>query len=626
MPGRTLSTRTLSKSDFAAARTCDAKLFFRENRFPDNSTDNAYLRLLAFGGYMVEALACAKRPDGIALEHGNSPAEDSRQTLEYLERENVTLFGATLLWERRIARVDILEKRGNVIRLLEVKAKSLDGVAHLESLQAGGPGALRGKKKPHAIDSDWIAKLEDVTFQAVILQKLLPSITVVPYLVLVDKSKRASVDDLPRMFDIVPSGDGDESRRVHSVRYTGTQADLDTLDLLTEVDVSSEVAELRDAIDAAAARFESELDAPFAVPLSMRGVRCSKCEFRLDDADKESGFALCWGEMASVAPHALELFSIGKVKDLAGAPLIESLARSGTVSLFDVSEELLVKKDGTVGIQAARQVRQIRYTRSGETWTGPELGAKLQPLAYPLHFIDFEASRLALPYHANMRPYGQVAFQWSSHTLDAPGAAPRHQEWLNTEHLWPNASFIHSLRDAIGDAGTVLTWSSFERSSLKSTVSEHERFGERDGLLVSWTETLIASRLFDLHTCAEGHFYHPGMGGRTSIKVVMDALWKSDAAMREQFTRWTGDTVSALDDPYHALPPVVIAGMVQEVREGTGAVRAYEAMMYGVEKSDLAAKLAWCGLLQRYCKLDTLSMVLVYEYWRRLTGLDTVPI
>ena len=35
-------------------------------------------------------------------------------------------------------------------------------------------------------------------------------------------------------------------------------------------------------------------------------------------------------------------------------------------------------------------------------------------------------TQLALPYHAGMRPYGHVVFQWSCHTVDAPGAEPRH--------------------------------------------------------------------------------------------------------------------------------------------------------------------------------------------------------
>lgn len=111
------------------------------------------------------------------------------------------------------------------------------------------------------------------------------------------------------------------------------------------------------------------------------------------------------------------------------------------------------------------------------------------------------------------------------------------------------------------------------------------------------------------------------MGGRTGIKFVLDALWKADPVMREQFTRWTGRSVSEFEDPYHALPRVVIAGAEQQVREGTGAVRAYEAMMYGVERNDAATKAEWRELLLRYCELDTLSMVLVHDYWRRCTGL-----
>ena len=35
-------------------------------------------------------------------------------------------------------------------------------------------------------------------------------------------------------------------------------------------------------------------------------------------------------------------------------------------------------------------------------------------------------------------------------------------------------------------------------------------------------------------------YYHPRMGGRSSIKVVLDAIWQTDDAMRSDFERWTG--------------------------------------------------------------------------------------
>ena len=44
-----MAPRTLSKSDFKLARSCDAKLFFRENGYPDNRDMNPYLALLAEG-------------------------------------------------------------------------------------------------------------------------------------------------------------------------------------------------------------------------------------------------------------------------------------------------------------------------------------------------------------------------------------------------------------------------------------------------------------------------------------------------------------------------------------------------------------------------------------------------
>jgi len=62
--------------------------------------------------------------------------------------------------------------------------------------------------------------------------------------------------------------------------------------------------------------------------------------------------------------------------------------------------------------------------------------------------------------------------------------------------------------------------------------------------------------------------------------------------------------------PYAALPPLEINGKEVVVAEGTGAIRAYEAMLYGHERHDPAIRSAWKSLLLQYCKLDTLAMVI----------------
>lgn len=625
-----MQARTLSKSDFKLARSCDAKLYFRENGYPDTRDSNPYLALLAEGGYMVEALAKARHLDGIQLDYrrGTSVADAFAQTIEHLTKENVTLFEATLLHNRRQARVDILEKKGSTVRLLEVKAKSFDGTKHLASLNEGAKGALRGVRKPYKILADWLEKLEDVTFQTIILERLRPDLTVKPFLVLVDTSKRSGVDNVPGLFDLVVEQKPDGKDRVQTARFSGAPDLLAQLDLVTEVDVSEEVEMLREEIEIAAARHEALLDAPLTEYLEgiERSSSCRDCEFRVEETLQPNGFIDCWGPLAKPKPHVLDLYKAGQAKLPDKTPLVEAMIARGTTSLLDVPIDCFDCDPAKPGSNGNRQRRQIQHTRSGTNYVAQELRGGVAEIerrsqaGEKLFFIDFETSRLALPYHKGMRPYGLVAFQWSCHTLDALGATPRHAEFLNDVDIWPNQSFAQSLRDAIGDSGPVLTWSHFEGTTLKQIEPELERFGHEAPELVEWMQHVVNDRIVDLHEWARCYYYNPGMRGRTSIKVVLDALWQSDPLMREQFAEWTGGSAEGVLDPYHTLPKVEIAGTLQDVHEGTGAMRAYQEMMYGAEKNVAATKAKWAGLLKQYCSLDTLSMVLILEHWRRLVA------
>ena len=616
--------RTLSKSDFKLARTCDAKLFFRENAYPDNRESSPYLQLLADGGYMVEALAKARYP-GVQLGYGGAVAEGFARTLEHLRQDRVTLFEATLLVGRQQARVDILQKEGRVVRLVEVKAKSFNGLEHTQSLSEGKAGAFRGSRKPHAVLADWEEKVEDVAFQMLLLEKVLPDCIITPYLVLIDTSKRAEIDNIPALFEIERRLKPDGTSRVHTARYIGSREQLDRLDLVTEVDVSKEVALLRGDVEQAASWFEARLDSPltaFAERLD-RGSKCVHCEFRPASSDVQGGFAECWGPLAAPKPHVLELYKVGMVKTRDRDDLVGWMFRKGEASLFEVPEEFLAKKDGTIGPDALRQRRQIEYTRRNEVFVGPSLSSRVDALrqAGPLHFIDFETSRLALPYHHGMRPYGLVTFQWSCHSTASLGGEPTHSEWLNDTDVWPNQAFAESLRQAIGDSGPVLTWSHFEASVLKEILRDLATFGRNSPDLVAWMTDVFDRRIVDLHEWARLDYYHPGMRGRTSIKVVLDALWRSDEVMRQQFASWTGYAPDASRDPYASLPAVEINGIAQDVHEGTGAMRAYQEMMYGSDKGDPEVRAKWGKLLKQYCALDTLSMVLILEHWRRAVAL-----
>ena len=621
-PERAPRTRTLSKSDFILARDCPAKLYFRENGYPDARQHDPYLAMLADGGYMVEALAKARYGNGVQLEYGRDVMSDFARTRAALDAPNVTLFEATLLVGRRQARADILEKRGKVLRLIEIKAKSFDGTDHARQVAQNRAGVFLTKKRPYRVNRDWNDKLADLTYQVVLLEQMMPGCVIQPVLALVDKSKATGLDNVPGFFELVRRPSADGTMRLHTARFTGSADDLAQLDLVTEVDVAREVAIMHDEIAELALQFESRLDAGFeahTVGVEL-GSHCDKCEFRTP-GEPRSGFGDCWGDLATAEPHMLDLYRAGTAKAPDGSYLLPYMLGRHSASLLEAPIEGLIQADHNPGGNAARQRRQIEHTRTGRTYVGPELRGKIEALSGPMHFIDFETSRLALPYHRGMRPYGLVTFQWSAHTARTLGETLEHREWLNNIDAWPNQSFAESLREAIGDEGPVLTWSHFEATTLRQIVADLERFGHDVPDLVRWLADVFERRIVDLYQWACRDYYHPGMGGSTSIKVVLDALWRTDPAMRRQFVEWSGLTEAPADDPYRALPPIEINGVLQEVREGTGAMHAYQEMMYGEHKHDAAIRDGWAALLRQYCRLDTLSMVLILEHWRRATGL-----
>lgn len=610
----------LTKSDYTLARSCASKLYYRKRGFPSNTAADPQLEALARGGYQVEALARALRPGGIELTETGDHEADHAATMALLVQPRVTLFNATLLVGDRLARIDILEKNEATLRLIEVKARSFKYRDHLNDLAKGGHGHFRGTRAPYQVKSAWREKLEDVTFQSLVLAALFPGHTIEPFLLLVDTERETARNYEPLRFDYQYSVSPTGRRRVQSVRYTGDAAAAASADIFAQVDVSSEVAELRAGVEQAAGEFGDLIkswasDGPR--PASPLGAMCRNCEFRVDEAEERSGFAECWGVLAQPRPHLLELYKVSRAQGPNGGRLVDEMIEDGKTALVDIREDLL--EGGEMeGTDDFRRAVQVRHTRAGTAWFGRGLKERMDAAAYPLHFIDFETSSIALPYHARMRPYGTVAFQLSCHTVASPGAEPTHREWLNDGRIWCNGRFAQALRETIGDHGTVLTWASHEANVIRHIANDLEQFEPESVGLADWLRDLNeGKRILDLNELTLQSFFEPDMGGRTSVKVVLKALWKHDAELRGQLARWMDLTVAPDQSPYAALPSLEVDGLALTVAEGTGAMAAYEQMMYGAGKTDKAIRAAWRELLLRYCKLDTLAMVLIWEHWRR---------
>lgn len=592
----------LTKSDFKVARECPTKLSYEKQRLPSKKEDDPYLAFLADGGFMVETMARALFPAGVEMGDWDRPEQAFEETRERILDGDGVWFEATVIDEEGcLARIDVLKREGRFLDLIEIKSASSEPVDDLGSPFRGARGGILAK---------WVPYLEDVTFQTLVLERCFPGFEVRPFLCVVDKGKVASANTTFDRFRMVPPPAG-EPRWNATFEYLGDPEELASDHLLAFIPVSGEVAELRDEVERARMEFAGSLRGGEMQRLEPPlGQHCKGCEYRTESTGGQpSGFERCWGRLAGVSPHILDLYRVdllgGRSRDLPA-----ELAGKGEAG-FDA-----IPEDAFSGSAAERQRIQISHTSQGREWLPEKLRETLRGHVYPLHFIDFESSRLALPYHEGMHPYEQVGFQWSCHTIDRPGGSIRHREWLNDEEAFPNFEFGRTLRDALGENGTVYIWSPFEITMLKDIREQMDRYGEDDRDLASWLEAMIAGRderVIDLCALARESYFHPDMNGRVSIKAVFPAVWRANPEVRRlSCFRDFGQT----DDPYQALPPLPVAeGEEEVVREGTGAIRIYQDLMFGLARAEPATRRNYRKLLLQYCHLDTAAMVAIWWHW-----------
>ncbi len=584
----------ISKTDFKVARACPTKLYYRLNRYPSTRQTDPYLSLLSEGGYMISAIATLLFPNAVTVAETDH-AQALARTQELMQRQNVTLLEPAFESQGKFARPDILIKTGPSLTLIEVKAKSFDSNTDNPFWSKNG---LRAEWRPY---------IEDVAFQALILQELYPHLTLTCELMMPDKARTTGIDNLHSLFsldDAVELGGYPRAR----FTFSGNAEALRRDHFLTRVNVDKEVAAVLPEVAAAAQQFVESLNPLRKIQAPIQ-FACKDCEYRVGDDTTPNGFRECWGALADPQPHILDLYFGGTLDG------INDLIRAGKTSLYDVPESMLQGKNDNVGSRNMRQRIQLRNTRANTEWIDPALADELSRHVYPMRFIDFETSGLAVPYHAGMRPFENVAFQWSCHTIPAPGAAPTHAEWINVDDAFPNFDLAATLMQHLGADGTVFMWAAHENTILSQI---HAQLLQRGGdpQLADWLDWITNKRMVDMNQLTLKHYFHPGMKGRTSIKKVVDAIWRDNPSLRARFPEYVREADGVLLSPYQSLPPLPINGAQVSVQEGTGAIVAYKSMLYGKHKQDASIKAQWRQLLLQYCKLDTAAMVMVYWHWQ----------
>ena len=605
-------THYLTKSDFKVAQTCATKLYYRKLGYPTREDGDEYLAALADQGYLIEALARALYPDGRWVGYRDDVESAAWDTMAALAPDTCTLFEATFISGSKLARADILVKRGQLIELIEIKSCGFDRAKNDELVRAGQSNLFHSPRATDGLQTKWRPYLEDAAFQTAILQDVFPDLEIVPYLLMPDTSRPCPVDGLHHQFSLRTSS-GDAG--VPSAEYTGDRRELHRGLFLTRVDVGQEVARLLPTVRQRADAYAAHLMPALRRAAPTLSVDCRHCEYRLAEGERR-GFHDCWGALADASPHILDLYHISDLGGRGGA-LANELIAAGKASVLDIPERAVRKSDGSRGEVAHRQLRQLTGLRENREWLDEELRATLTALPYPHFFVDFETCAPAVPRYRGLRPFETIAFQWCCQTIAAPDALPSHSEWIQTTDTFPNTAFAAALRRELGDHGAVLVWGSHEATVLRGIQRQMAERGETDSEIYDWLDRFLAGgRLVDMCRLTLKHYFHPRLGGSTSLKIVADAVWQSNATVRARLPQYVQQTADGgLSSPYAALPPLQVGSRSLSVAEGTGAILAYYSM---IERAAAGATLEverWRQLLRQYCKLDTLAMVMVWWHW-----------
>jgi hypothetical protein len=654
--------RYLTKSRFKAALECPTKLFYSgKPGYADCSADDEFLRGLAEGGFQVGELAKLMHPDGIEVtEMGHDAAV--AHTAALLQQDNVTIFEAAIRFRNLFIRIDVLKKNGAFFELIEVKAKSYDP-AKSDSL-VGANGTIR---------SDMLPYLQDVAFQKFVLDTAYPGHTVLTFLMMVDKSAVASTNRISQRFKIFRDG---HRSRVQIAQ--GTTADSIGASLLLAVPVSKHVdyiigtpvdavggsMSFADAVVLWAAHYESDQKIQ-----PVLGAHCARCEFKMPVPETRSGFHECWKQATGWEDSD---FAEGTVLDLWNFRNKDALIRQDIFKLRQVTKETLGLTTVATRASSGMSRGERQWLQVSGQWPGRSdfyldhdgLRGQVSRWRYPLHFIDFETSRTALPFHKGRRPYEQVAFQFSHHLMMEDGHVVHAGQFLEaTPGVFPNYAFTRELRRQLaGDNGTILRWATHENSVLRDIWTQLENDPappadkeELQAFILSITTDgkRVGDRtMVDLCKMTERYYFHPMTKGSCSIKKVLPAVLSSSAYLRQRYAAnsygsrggirssnfkdwawWQPDTNSSLPrDPYTLLPAVFAdidspapsdQGKDEALANGGAAMAAYGRLQFETI-SDQECRHLEAALL-KYCELDTLAMIMIFQSWQAELANDLTP-
>ena len=657
--------RLLSKSRFKLGLECPNKLYFSGNKkYANHKSDDTFLKSLAQGGFQVEELAREQYAGGVLVDTPEGEKYDHQklwqQTQELLKLDDVIIYEPAFLYNDLFIRVDILVKKGNRIQLIEVKAKSYNPL---------DKNTFVGKKG--GIVSSWKPYLYDVAFQNYVMKKCFPKWEISNYLMLADKTKVATIDGLNQMFRARENTNNRTGivKKYNDISELGQSVlgKINIDDIVTNIQINNPLYFY--SKDLAAYSFE-ELISTFSdaykkneyLGFPPMASTCKKCEFKTTAKDEEnglkSGYKYCFKNKLQWQDSNFEKALVSDIWNIRPNKLFED----GKYFMDDLEDGdiKVIPEPGRMSASERKwiQVEKVQNNDNSVEVFKDDLKIEMGTWNFPLHFIDFETSMAALPFNKGRHPYEQIAFQFSHHVMYEDGTVEHKSEYINTKAgVFPNFIFLRALKKALdNDSGTIFKFAPHENTVLNQIYVQLKNSNEADKAeLMSFIESVSHSKkdsakswtgsrdMVDLNKVVKDYYYNPLTKGSNSIKAILPAVLQTSKYIQGKYSKSIGELgISSknfdkshswleikdgeVQDPYKILPPVfdgwsedelqsVISDM-DYVKDGGAALTAYGKLQYtdmsNAERESIAKSLL------KYCELDTMAMVMIYEHLREV--------
>ncbi|MEX2600125.1 MAG: DUF2779 domain-containing protein [Balneolaceae bacterium] len=592
------------------AASCPLKLFYYR-KFCDIDSGGGYKNETK--KVITEAVS-VRYPGGKRASGTHQKALE--QTREWLQEENVTIYGGVVAREGFHARCPILVKRGNQILLIQVHGR----------IWRGGPPVVTRDSIERFGMTEY---LREASYKTWLIESICPEWTVDVRFCFPSRDFHSDTDLL--------------YQKVASLRYEPFSDQLQNL--FVEVPAGPLVGNVINSdLSLPCHPFFQQVPFVEQIRWMLRNLRgqerapfqitraCTGCDYRIGPEETaESG---CWNDHLSRDVdqpdlHVFDLIGHGNREAVSGDIYFQE--RAEPPSGYDSLEAVLDQKQAVITMDQRRalQILSARGERVPAQWLKTKLVQRIQSLARPLHFIDFEAASTLIPMSAGSSCYEVVLFQFSCHTL-TEGGELNHTQWVDEEpSRHPHPLLVNKLLE-IPDIsrGTIVHYSPFEKQALERLAREleSEQYGgseqpEQMRRIIAGTETGQSDRYLDLSRFVRDFYFNSAMRNGLSLKSVLKSLLESSREVREYCSLpleisdkrfiFAGHDEVEVRDPYRLI-------QTAEERIGHG-VEAMHAWLYtktphcGEEKREEIFR-----ALRRYCTMDTMAMVILLRFWEGL--------